>query len=110
MKALRFLCIGILAVMISVTLWASLEKNVMVGFAEVLRQRWAAATLADAYCGFLTFYAWVFYKETSWLSRVGWFAAIMILGNIAMSTYVLLALKHAGVGARPEDVLLRKIA
>jgi hypothetical protein len=46
----------------------------------------------DAYCGFLTFYVWVLFKEARWLPRIGWFIAIMLLGNMAMSAYVLLQL------------------
>jgi hypothetical protein len=53
---------------------------------------WTLATLLDAYCGFLTFYVWVHYKERRWWRRIGWFVAIMLLGNMAMSTYVLLQL------------------
>jgi hypothetical protein len=32
---------------------------------------WFIATLFDCYFGFLTFYAWLFYKETGWFSRIG---------------------------------------
>src|SRR5450755_2369251 len=46
----------------------------------------------DAYFGFLTLYVWVFYKELRRLPRIAWFVAIMLLGNMAMSTYVLLQL------------------
>jgi hypothetical protein len=48
----------------------------------------------------LTFYAWVFYKETRWLKRCLWFIAIMLLGNIATSAYVLLQLLRL---ARDQD-------
>jgi hypothetical protein len=40
----------------------------------------------------LTFYVWVFYKEPRWAPRLLWFVAIMALGNIAMSAYMLLQL------------------
>jgi hypothetical protein len=50
---------------------------------------WTIATFFDAYFAFLTFYVWVFYKERRWLPRLGWFIAIMALGNMAMATYVL---------------------
>lgn len=107
-NALRVLCYSILILMLSVTTWASLDKNVLEGTIEVLKEPWAVATLADAYCGFLTFYAWVFYKETSWIARISWFLAIMILGNFAMSGYLLVLLMRLGPSARPEDLLLRK--
>jgi hypothetical protein len=68
---------------------------------------WTIATLADAYCGFLTFYAWVFYKERRWGSRAGWFAAIMLLGNFAMAVYVLLQLARLRDDEPLERLLLR---
>jgi hypothetical protein len=60
---------------------------------------WTIATFLDAYYGFLTFYVWVYYKETRWLKRLGWFVAIMALGNMAMSAYVLLQLMRL----RPDE-------
>jgi hypothetical protein len=53
---------------------------------------WTMATLMDAYFGFVTFYVWVFFKEPRWISRLAWFIGIMLLGNMAMSAYVLLQL------------------
>jgi hypothetical protein len=60
---------------------------------------WTIATLIDAYYGFITFYAWVLWKEARALPRVLWFVAIMLLGNIAMSAYVLRQLARL----EPED-------
>ncbi len=94
--------------MVGVTVWASLDKNVLEGFAYLFAERWGWATLADAGCGFLTFFVWVFYKETSWGARLGWFMAIMALGNIAMSFYVLRQISKLAPGSRLEDLLLRK--
>ena len=53
----------------------------------------------DAYCGFLTFYVWVAYKELRWMPRIVWFVAIMLFGNMAMSSYVLYQLMRL----RPEQ-------
>jgi hypothetical protein len=50
---------------------------------------WTIATLVDAYCGFITFYVWLLWKETRALPRSLWLVAIMLLGNIAMAAYVL---------------------
>lgn len=50
---------------------------------------WTIATLMDAYYGFMTFYVWVFWKEQRWMPRLLWFIAIMALGNMAISAYVL---------------------
>ena len=89
--------------MIAVTTWASLHQAVQHwGGATTGPDRyWTVATLMDAYCGFLTFYAWVYYKERHWLPRILWFAAIMVLGNIAMSTYMLRQLMRLG---RDQDL------
>ncbi len=84
---------GIFVLMVAVTVWASLEESVAAGFFHVIQFRWGWATLADAYCGFLTFYAWVLTREKTLVSRAAWFAAILILGNLAMSAYVLLQLR-----------------
>jgi hypothetical protein len=92
--SLKFLFSGILSAMILATGWASMHQAVQHwgGLTTGPDRYWTIATLMDAYCGFLTFYAWVFYKERGWLPRIGWFAAIMLLGNMAMSAYVLLQL------------------
>jgi hypothetical protein len=85
---------AILLAMLAGTGWASLHQAVQHwgGLTTGPDRYWTIATLMDAYCGFLTFYAWVFYKESRWLPRAGWFVAIMALGNMAMSAYALLQL------------------
>jgi hypothetical protein len=65
-------------------------------------------TMFDAYFGFITFYAWVFYRESSVLSRGVWFLSIMAFGNIAMSIYVLIILFSLPEGATASEILLRK--
>jgi predicted permease len=69
---------------------------------------WFIATMFDAYFGFLTFFCWVAYKETSNLARVVWLVAILLLGNIAMSVYMLLQLFRLPANAGVESLLLRK--
>jgi Protein of unknown function (DUF1475) len=83
----------ILLTILSVNIWASVEQPVWEWGGLVTRpdRAWTIATMTDAYCGFLTFYAWVFYKERA-LGRVVWFVLIMLLGNIAMAIYMLRAL------------------
>ena len=67
---------------------------------------WTIATLMDAYCGFLTFYVWVLFKEARWLPRIAWFIAIMLLGNIAMSSYVLYQLLRLRPDHKASDILV----
>ena len=106
-RLLTALFTAILLGMIAVTWRASLDRSVFTAFFEITRDPWGLATLADAYCGFLTFYCWVAYKETSWLARGLWFAAIMLFGNIAMAIYVLVQLARLPPGAGIADLLLR---
>jgi hypothetical protein len=102
---LRILFAAVLASMLGVTSWASLQCPLFAVPREVFMHPWFIATLADAYWGFLTFYVWVAYKQTSWLARVAWFVAIMLLGNIAMAAYCLTELFLAAPGNRLETLL-----
>lgn len=108
--ALKTLFGGILVAMLVVTATASLKQPVWDwgGLTTEPDRWWTIATLADAYFGFLTFYAWVFYKESTATARAGWFIAIMLLGNIAMSIYVLLQLSKLQPGDYVAQLLLRK--
>jgi Protein of unknown function (DUF1475) len=107
---LKVLFCGILLTMIAATVWASLRQPIQNwgGLTTGPDRYWTIATTLDAYCGFLTFYAWVFYKESRWLRRVGWFLAIMLLGNIAMSVYVLRQLMREKVNQPSSDLLLAR--
>ena len=99
--------VGILVVMVFVTVRASLQCNVWSVSNEVVSDRWFQATLVDAYCGFLTFFAWVAYREKSLAAKVVWFLMIMGLGNIAMAAYVLWQLARLPAGASVDALLLR---
>ncbi len=100
----------ILTVMLCVTSWATLVQPLWQwqGLSRAPDHAWTLATLADAYCGFITFYVWVFYKECSVLRRVFWFVAIMLLGNIAMASYVLLALRRLPPQAGVQLLLVER--
>ena len=100
----------ILIGMLWVTIKASLIESVFNVGPRVWPEPWWVATLWDAYCGFVTFYVWVFYKESKWLPRLVWFVLVMCLGNIAMSVYVLIQLFRLSADATWADLLLRKKA
>ncbi len=99
---LRIFFIVVLASMLWVTSWASINCTLWKTPREVATHPWFIATLFDAYWGFLTFYCWVCWKETSGLARGLWLVAILLLGNIAMSVYMLIKLfrLRAGEGVR----------
>ncbi|MFN4260097.1 MAG: DUF1475 family protein [Gemmataceae bacterium] len=103
---LLMLFVLILLTMITVTVWASLDRSLFeAGY--LFAEPWFVATFCDAYCGFLTFYVWVAYKEQSQLSRMVWFLAIMGLGNIAMAIYMLVQLLKFRDGDSWEQLLLK---
>ena len=96
---LKILFAGIFCFMVWGNVNAALQQPLFIGAhinPEVTRQfhesPWAVATLYDAYCGFITFFVWVCFKERSLLAKVLWFILIMALGNIAMSAYMLIQL------------------
>jgi hypothetical protein len=107
-SALRLLFGFILAAMLLVTGWASLTQPVWEwgGLVRQPDRAWTIATLADAYGGFLTFYAWVYYKER-WAGRIGWFVGIMLFGNIAMASYMLRELNRLAPGEPVARLLAR---
>jgi len=105
---LRALFLLVLASMLWVTTWASLQCPLFAVPREVFTHPWFIATLFDAYWGFATFFVWVCYKETSWLGRAAWFVAIMLLGNIAMAAYCLAALFRTPPDGNLADLLTRR--
>ncbi len=109
---LRLLFGFIFITLLAYTSWASTQQPVWEwqGLTSGPDRWWTIATLIDAYYGFITFYVWVFYKERSALARSGWFIAIMLLGNMAMSAYVLLQLWRLPPGEPVEHLLLRRNA
>lgn len=100
-----FCCI--LLAMIVVTGWAGLHQPIQNwgGLTSSPDRYWTIATLMDAYCGFLTFYVWLLFKEPRWLPRIGWFCAIMLLGNMAMASYVLIQLMRLRPDQPASDLL-----
>jgi len=104
---LRIAFAGVLITMLCVTSWASALVPLWQTPRALVLHPWFIATLFDCYFGFLTFYLWVAYREASWLGRALWLVAILALGNIAMSAYLLLALWRLPADASIERLLLR---
>ncbi len=83
---------AILAGMLWVTTAASLEQDLWSAVEELWPDGWFRATLADAYFGFLTVFVWIAWREASVGRSAVWFVALMLLGNIAIAVYFLVAL------------------
>ena len=107
MKALRFYFLIVLAAMLGVTTWASLQVALWKTPREVATHPWFIATLFDAYFGFLAFWLWVAWRETKWSLRILWLLLILLLGNITMAVYVLIRLAKLPKGAGFRELLLR---
>jgi hypothetical protein len=105
---LRIAFAGVLITMLCATGWASSQCALWKTPHDLVVHPWFIATLFDCYFGFLTFYTWVCYKESGWLARTLWLIAILLLGNIAMSTYMLVTLFKVPADATIAQVLLRK--
>ena len=86
---LRLLVTVVLASMLAVTTWASLECPLFAIPRDVFTHPWFLATLLDAYWAFIAFFVWVAWKEQSPLARILWFIALILLGNIAIAAYML---------------------
>jgi hypothetical protein len=107
-QILRFIFIGFLAAILGTTIWAGSVVALWDTPREVATHPWFIATLVDTYLAFFTFWLWVAYKETGWISRLAWLVAILFLGNIAMAIYVLIKLFRLPADAPLEKLLLRQ--
>ena len=108
MRGLLMMIFGLFFLLILFfTVRASLSENILQVDPTVLANRWFQATLVDAYLGFGTFYIWVAYRESSLLARVVWLLLILLLGNLAMSAYVVIRLATLPTGADTWNLLLR---
>ena len=108
-RNLQLWFILVIFILLAGTIYASLEKSVLVAYVDLGRDRWGLATLFDAYFGFTAFFLWVAYKEQTWAKRLLWFMLLMALGNFAISGYALWQLAKwdpatgaAGLLLRPE--------
>ena len=97
-----------LVAMIAVTTYASLDRSILNVPATLTSEPWFHATLADAYIGFLTIYVWVAFRERGIWRKIVWFVLIMLLGNIAISIYVLIQLALLKNGEGLSHLLLAK--
>lgn len=115
MKAsVALFAVMVLAALIGVSIWATGHQSIAVAIADLIaspaggNNPWMVATLFDAYFGFIWFWLWVAYKETGWPARLIWLLLILLMGNMAMASYVLIALWRLPAGASVEQLLLRR--
>jgi len=92
LSVLKTLFTLIIFAMLSTIIIATTNQNIFEAVGNMWPNWWFKATLADAYFGFITFFVWVAYKELLLWRKLLWFALIMLLGNLAISAYMLLEL------------------
>lgn len=102
---LILVCLAVLAVMLFVTVSASLHQDILAAIRLLWPDPWFRATLADAYFGFLFFWLWLAWRESSVGSSLAWLVLIMLLGNFAMAGYLLLELRRC---SSIDDLFRRK--
>jgi hypothetical protein len=105
---LRILFGVIFVSMVLVTGWASSQCALWAVPREVVQHPWFIATLFDAYWGFITFFVFVCYREQRLGRCLLWLVAILLLGNLAMSFYMLLALFRLPAQARLTELFQRE--
>jgi hypothetical protein len=95
--------------MVGMTTYVGVHKSILLAGGEFSwsGSPWAVATLFDAYCGFLSFFVWVCFKERALGAKLLWFLLIMGLGNIAMSGYMLIQLFKLRPDQPLSNLLLR---
>ncbi|MEI6213303.1 MAG: DUF1475 family protein [Desulfuromonadales bacterium] len=106
---LTTVCLAVLAIMLYVTISASLHVDIVSATRQLWYNPWFRATLADAYCGFLFFWLWVAWREQSAARGAIWFVLIMALGNLAMASYILLQIRRLQPEEGIEALLQRRV-
>lgn len=105
---LRFAFGLVLAVMLWGTVRASLAQALFDIPPEVYGNPWFQVTLFDAYFAFLTFYVWVAWKEQSLAARGLWLVTMLLWGNFAMATYMLVELFRVKAGGELGEVFITR--
>ena len=113
-RNLLLLSLAALIGLVGVSMWATSQVSIVPAIQDLVARPaegsnpWFVATLFDAYFGFLWFWAWIAYKETSNAARALWLVLVLGLGNIAMAAYMLLQLRRLPADATAEHLLLRR--
>jgi hypothetical protein len=100
--------------LVGISTWATSHVSLVPAIQDLIANPsagytpWLVATLLDAYFGFLWFWLWIAYKETTWAMRLVWLVLVLGLGNIAMGAYMLIRIWKLPKNAKFEDLLLRR--
>jgi hypothetical protein len=113
-RNLLLLSLAALLSLVGVSIWATAQIGIgdaihgLLAHPTAGTHPWFIATVFDAYFGFLWFWAWIAYRETSNAARALWLVLVLGLGNIAMAAYMLLQLRRLPANSTPAQLLLRR--
>ncbi len=93
--------------MIYTVISTSLESNLFKEWSYLGSIPWMRATLIDFYTNIAVLFAWVVYKEKSWLVRAVWLLLFVGLGSIGVTAYVLVQLFRLKPGDSIDNLLRR---
>ena len=91
MVLIRVLAVIGVLVMTGAILFGSTSGDFRAEGGQILALAWGKVTLIDLYVGLALFGAWVAMREDSWVTTILWWAALIVLGNLATSLYVAFA-------------------
>lgn len=106
---LKILFSTVFVAMSYVVITTSLKSNLFKEWDYLAGIPWMKATVYDFYANALPIMLWVAYKETNWLSKIGWIIALAALGSIATAGYILLQLFKLKDGEGVKDLLIKKV-
>jgi hypothetical protein len=86
---LKFFCYIALISLLSVIIWASLDKNLFLGGKIILAEPWGIATFVDLYISFTLIAIVMGYWEKSWIKGVILGVATYLLGSLIPLVYIL---------------------
>jgi hypothetical protein len=105
---LRTLFIVVLVVMSWGTIRASMHQALFDIPPDVLRNPWFQVTLLDAYFAFIAFCVWVAWKEQRIAARILWILTVLLWGNFAIATYLLIELFRMPVGGNLDSLFTQR--
>lgn len=91
MRLVKFISVLGIILMTAVILLGFQKANFWQAGAELLGNPWGIVSLVDLYTGFILFSVWIIYREAKALPAFLWVMAILSLGFLAGSAYMLLA-------------------
>lgn len=106
--SLRLLFISVLVTMAWGTVRATLAHGMFSIPAAVTSNPWFQVTLLDAWFAFLTACIWVAWKEQRLAARILWVLGILLWGNFAIATYMLVELFRLPVSGSLDELFTRK--